>query len=326
MINLILIFLSGIGLFLFAIYTIDKSFEHTRALSPSVEKLFAKPCFSFAFGILSAALTQSSSAINSILTTLRDKDKIEEKSTLYAIAGSNIGTTATAFLAVMQNVSVNAFFSSVIFAATLFLVLVKQDKKKKYALLLCGFSMIFISFSIIKHTVPELVRYLNLGFLTSPYPIIPFVVCLILTALCQSSSLVSVLIISFAKINALSLTNALFMIMAANIGTCSTVFLVSVGKSKKSVRVAVFNLLFNVIPALFFIVAYYSRMLDSFLQLNVAIDTKIAIFHTLFNVVACLLVCPFIGWFTDENEKYEAQKTKRVNLVILKKPALKKRA
>lgn len=323
MLKLILTFVSGVGLFLFGIYTIDKCFDKNYSLSPKTEKLFGKPFFSFVCGVFSAAITQSSSAINSVLTALRDKEKISEKTTFFAIAGSNIGTTATAYLALMQNVSVGAIFSSLVFFSVLFLMLTKKEKSKKYALAVSGFSVIFISFSIIKNAVPELVKNIRPDFLFSPNPFVPFFVCLILTALCQSSSLVSVLIISFAKINALTLPNALFMIMAANIGTCSTIFLVSLGKTKKSVRVATFNFIFNLIPAIFFIVAYYSRMLDFFLGLNVAMDTKIALFHTLFNVAACILVCPFIGWFIDEN--YE-KKEKISYFLSKKKPAVKKRA
>lgn len=333
MVNLIFKFLSGVGVFLFGIYTIDNAFGDAIKVPPKIEKYIAKPAVSFALGLVSAAVTQSSSAINSILTTLRDKERIKEKATLFAVAGSNVGTTSTAYLAVMQNASLGAFFACLIFFSTMALMLIKDEKIKRAGFLVGGFSLIFVSFSIIGKTVPELVNILNLDFLTAQNPFIPFFISLFLTALCQSSSLISVIIISFAKLNVLSLSNAIFMIMAANIGTCSTIFLVSVGKSRKSFRVALFNFLFNLIPTAVFILMYYSKLLNWFFVINVALDTKIALFHTIFNIGACIMICPFIGWFskdtvydnTDEYEKITYKKTVRKKCIFGRKQYVKKR-
>ena len=97
------------------------------------------------------------------------------------------------------------------------------------------------------------------------------------------------------------------MIMAANLGTCVTIFLVSIGKSKRSLRVAIFNLLFNLIPVAIFVFMFYAGMLNWFILLNVSMDTKIALFHTLFNVSACLMICPFIGWYADKKKLVTVQ-------------------
>ena len=322
MVNLLLKFLSGVGVFLFAIYTIDNAFGNEIKVSSKTEKYIAKPAVSFGLGLISAAITQSSSAINSILTTLRDKDRVKEKATWFAVAGSNVGTTATAYLAVMQNASIGAFFACLVFFSTLSMMLIKDDKIKRAAMLVSGFSLIFVSFSIIGKTVPELVNILNLDFLTAKNPFIPFFISLFLTALCQSSSLISVIIISFAKLNVLSLTNAIFMIMAANIGTCSTIFLVSIGKSKKSFRVAAFNFIFNVVPTAVFILMYYTKMLNWFFVLNVAMDTKIAMFHTIFNLGACIMICPFIGWMSPDGKENVSDDTKFTNKNTARKKVL----
>lgn len=299
--------LCGIGTFLFAIYIIDSAFDNEIKLPEKVEKIVNKPLLALLAGMISAAITQSSSAINSILATLRDKDCIKEKITWFAIAGSNVGTTVTAYLAVIQNASIGSFFSCVIFFSTFLLMLTKKSLLKRIAIFLSGFSLIFISFYLIKKGIPEIVSLLNMDFLIAENPAVPFFFSLILTAICQSSALVSVIIVTLAKLNVLTLTNAIFMIMAANLGTCVTIFLVSIGKSKRSLRVAIFNLLFNLIPVAIFVFMFYTGMLNWFILLNVSMDTKIALFHTLFNVSACLMICPFIGWYADKKKLVTVQ-------------------
>jgi phosphate:Na+ symporter len=292
-------FLSGIGVFLFAVFIIDKTADGMQ-MPARAGKYLKIPAVSFSCGLLSAALTQSSSAVNSIIAALRDKDGLDEKTCYFAVAGSNIGTTVTAYLAAMQNVTLSAFFSCIVFFATLCAMIFKNKNVEKAAVAASGFSIIFVSFSIIGRTVPEMVKLLDMGFLDAQNPFIPFGISLLLTAVCQSSALVSVIVIAFANLGLLPAVNAFFMIMAANLGTCSTVFLVSIGKSKKSLKVAFFNLIFNLAGVLLFTIFYYTGMLNWFLYINVAVDTKIALFNTMFNAVCCFAVCPFIKFFTEK--------------------------
>lgn len=306
-------FLSGVGVFLFAIHSIDNCVETGTKLPTKINKYIKIPIISWLLGIFSATLTQSSSAINSIISGLRDKELIEEKTSFFAVAGSNIGTTITAYFAVMQNVSLASFCSSLIFFATLILLLIKNKSLIKISTIIVGFSLIFISFGLISKSIPNIVQLLDLSFLTNINPFIPFIVSLVITAICQSSSLITVIIVTFSKLNILPLTNALFMIMATNIGTCSTVFLSAIGKSKKGLKVAIFNLAFNLIGFLVIITLYNFNVLKHFYSINVSDDTKIAIFHTLFNIISCMTICPFLSIYYKRKYKNSAEKISAIS-------------
>ena len=308
MLETILKFITGVGLFLFAIFFIDNNVEKNEKLSLLVKKYTKNPLFTLLFGTLTAAITQSSSAVNGIVAGLRDKDVLEEKTSYLLVAGSNVGTTITAYFAVFQNVAMATVFSSIIFFATISMMLFKKYNVAKIAKFLIGFSLIFISFEFIGASIPDIVKIMNLDILTHTNPMIPFLVCLIVTAICQSSSLVSIIIISFAQLGVLTLDNAIFMIMAANVGTCSTVFIIALGKTKKGLKVAVFNLVLNVIGTLVCFALYYSNMLYWFFRLSVSTDTKIALFHTIFNLLCCVVVCPFLDGYTKINFQNLKQK------------------
>lgn len=293
---LILQIISGIGAFLFAIRCIDESLIGFN-LPQKIVKILDKSFLSVVFGILSAAICQSSSAVNSLTAGIRERNILGEKSALYIVAGSNIGTTVAAYIAGFDNQLFIYFCSSFLFVSSLIFMISKKNQWLLLTKFLGGFSLIFISFQIIGAALPGIVNTIDMHFLTDKQPILPFLFGLILTMLCQSSSVVSIIIIAFSKYHAITLVNALFMIMAANIGTCSTVFLVSFGKSVKSMRVAVFNLVFNLLAAGIMCIAYYTHFLQWFILLNVSIDTKIALFHTIFNFVGCIVTYSLIPKF-----------------------------
>lgn len=308
MLSSVFLIVCSVGLFLFAIRIIDETVGK-YTIPPSISDRLKKPFPALFFGLFFASVCQSSSAVNSLVAGLRNTEKIEEKAAFYIVSGSNIGTTIAAYFAGFDNkfiiimLASSVFFSSVVFAFS------HKEKTKTLTKFISGFSLIFVSFYLIGATLPNFINIFKIDFLAQSNPFIPFFFGMLLTILCQSSSIVSIMIITFAQFNAVTPVNALFLIMAANIGTCSTVFLTSIGKSAKSYRVALFNLLFNIFAALFFIVMYYLHFLDWYLEINVALDTKIAIFHTVFNVAGCALTYFFIPWFS----KFKPQKKRRKN-------------
>ncbi|MFW5780920.1 MAG: hypothetical protein ACOCWI_05660, partial [Bacillota bacterium] len=117
---------------------------------------------------------------------------------------------------------------------------------------------------------------------------------LLITAIFQSSSLTSVLLVTMAGFNIIDTHTALIMVMAINVGTCFSVLLAGLGCSQKGWNVAIFHLLFNIIGLglnLFFL---YSGLLNFFINLNFTTDTKIALYHTFFNLSTTLFLFYFI--------------------------------
>lgn len=284
---------SGVGVFVFAIYLLNVSLS--KGEFPQGNKIKNNPLRSFFIGMGSSILAQSSSVVNSITVQLSDRDAIGEKCAYYVVMGANIGTTATAYIAVLNDLNLTKFFIFPIFFSSLLLMILKKERARIVCFFVSVLSLIFLGLSVISHALPDVLNYMDYKIFAESEPFVLLLISLLLTALCQSSSLISVIIVALSGLNILPIEGAVFMIIGANIGTCSTALLVSVGKSRKGLNVALFNLTFNLVGLAAHVFAYYTHLLDWFINLSVAADTKTALYHTFFNVSTALLVFPFVG-------------------------------
>lgn len=266
------------------------------------------PIFGFFLGTFSSMLTQSSSAVNSIMVQLSDKRIIKEKSAYYVVMGTNIGTTITAYIAILSTLDVSRIFVALIFIGSVSLMLLKNRKALYAAFWLCVFSLIFVGLNIISSSIPNMVEQFSYNMFAKNNPVYLLIVSTLLTAVCQSSSLISVIVVTLSGLGVVPVENAMFMIIGANVGTCSTALLVSVGKTREGANVALFNLIFNFLGLAVHVFAYYTHLLDWFINLNVSDGTKIALYHTFFNISSVLFCLPFMSEF----EKLLAIKPRRI--------------
>ena len=120
---------------------------------------------------------------------------------------------------------------------------------------------------------------------------------LLVTAVIQSSSATTVMVVGVVYAGLLSLSKAIGVIMGANIGTCVTALLASVGANRTAKRAAVVHLLFNVIGAALFIVLALVLPLASWIETLAGANLRlqIAFAHIIFNVVTTLLLLPISG-------------------------------
>jgi phosphate:Na+ symporter len=105
----------------------------------------------------------------------------------------------------------------------------------------------------------------------------------------------------------LPLDLALFIVLGANIGTCVTALLASVGANANSKRVALIHFTFNVIgTALFTAVIWIFKepMLNLLVSLFPGDDTmslqmRLSAFHVIFNVTTTAMLLPFVKQLVD---------------------------
>lgn len=296
MFNLATGFLSGVGVFVFAIFLLNASLSNKELKLPvRIEKRLSNPLVGFFTGTAFSMLTQSSSAVNSIIVQLSDKKLIKEKSAYYVVMGTNIGTTITAYIVILSKLNFSEIFVALIFIGSISLMILKNEKLRYVSFWICVFSLIFVGLSIISDTIPKMIELISYNLFAKNNPLYMLLISTLITAICQSSSLISVIVVTLSGLGIIPIDNAMFMIIGANVGTCSTALLVSIGKSRSGINVALFNLLFNVLGLLVHLFAYYTHLLDWFINLNVSEDTKIALYHTLFNVSSVLFTLPIVS-------------------------------
>ena len=135
------------------------------------------------------------------------------------------------------------------------------------------------------------------------FPLLLIFVGVIFTALIQSSSAATGVVITMVGTGVLPLELALFIVLGANIGTCVTALLASVGASANAKRVALIHFTFNVIGTVLFTAAVWifkGPMVNALVSLfpgtdSMALQMRVSFFHVIFNVTTTCVLLPFVS-------------------------------
>ena len=130
-------------------------------------------------------------------------------------------------------------------------------------------------------------------------PIIAVIVGAIVTAVIQSSSATTVMVVGFVNAGLMNLAQAAGIIMGANIGTTITALLACIGQSKDAKRTAVAHCIFNISGSLLFIwfVKPYASLIQWISPKGPEVEVisrQIANAHTGFNLTMTIIWIPLV--------------------------------
>jgi phosphate:Na+ symporter len=276
-------------------------------LERTLKQMTSHPLKSLLLGTGVTAVIQSSSAVTVMLVGLVNSGIMTLPQTVEVIMGSNIGTTATAWLVSMVGIeSSNVFikllkpenFSPVVALIGVFLIMAsKRQRRRDIGTIMAGFAVLMYGMKMMANALSplsELPAFTNL-MTAFNNPLLGVLVGFLITGIIQSSSA------SVGILQALSLTGsitygmALPIIMGQNIGTCVTAIISSFGVSNNAKRVAAVHISFNIIGTLLFLIVFFG--LHSILHFAFMEDTigvvGIALFHSAFNIVTSVVLLPF---------------------------------
>ena len=260
-------------------------------------------------GAIVTAVIQSSSVTTVMLVGFVTAGLMSLSQTIGIIMGSNIGTTITAQIVAFK-VTKYALLLVVIGFGMLFTS--KKEKIQQYGYMIMGLGMIFFGMGVMSDAMKPLRTYQPfLDLMTQmSNPVLGILVAALFTALVQSSSATTGVILVLAMSGLISLKAGIALSFGANIGTCVTAFLASIGKPREALRVSVVHVLFNVLGVLIFtpFIGPFSRFVVSIspspaegltgLQAAAAVlPRQVANAHTLFNVTCALVFLPFVTYF-----------------------------
>ncbi len=120
-----------------------------------------------------------------------------------------------------------------------------------------------------------------------------------MTAIIQSSSAVTGILVALASVGSLPIDVAIPMLYGTNIGTCVTALISCLGTSKTAKKAALIHLFFNVIGSIIFLIPPVSKLLLTTVTTLTpgvtggVVAKQIANAHTMFNVVNTILILPF---------------------------------
>lgn len=310
-ITAVLTLIAGIGVFLVACKMMSVSLEN--AGSERLKRLFAKTgnnkWIGVGIGTVGTALIQSSGAVTVMVLGFVNVGVMSLSQAATIIYGANIGTTVTAQIVALGMFGSNSISTTVIFSAFAGLgaflsMMAKRERWKQWGGIITGFGLLFVGLHIMSGAMDDFAALDSVKrFLaTIRNPLMLVLIGALLTALIQSSSVLTSIVITMVFSGLISLDQGIFLTMGSNIGSCVVALIAGLGSGTNAKRTAMIHLIFNVMGVLVFLcialtLRLASRGTVSFGSLfervmpNVP-QMQLAMFHTLFNVCTMLLALP----------------------------------
>lgn len=242
-------------------------------------------------GAITTAVLQSSSAVTALAVALTNSSLLNLQSVLPVLIGANIGTASTAFLVSWKAHGLGAYF--LLLGSVLSLLPIKGRVLGKT---IFYFGFILFALDQINGALrpffaqPFVVELLS----QADQPFVGIVAGLVLTALLQSSSVLTGIAVILADQGLLTLPGAVAVVLGANIGTTTTALVASLGMNAIAKTAAFANLFFNIVGVIvaFFLIVPLAN-LSSGLG-NGATGISVAYAHLIFNTGTAFIFLTFL--------------------------------
>lgn len=289
----------GLGLFLYGMKLMSDGLENIAGekLKSILEKITSNKIMGVLVGTIVTAIIQSSSAITVMVVSFVNAGLMTLGQATGVILGSNIGTTITA-----QMVSLNLEVIAPIFIGigAIVIVVTKNKKVKDLAYIALGFGVLFMGMGLMSSSlkpVSELAIFNKFILLVGKNSILGVLIGILITAILQSSSATTGILVALAVSGNLDMSVAFPIILGCNIGTCITAILAGLTANRIAKKAALLHLFFNIFGTILFLP--FSDKVVMIVQYltpdNVA--RQVANSHTIFNVVITLFILPISKYF-----------------------------
>ena len=311
--------LGGMGMFLYGMEMMSDGMKMTagNSMRMILEKLTSNKFLSVFVGAFVTMVIQSSSATTVMLVSFVNSGLLNFSQALGVILGSNIGSTVTAQIVAFK---VTDYALILIAAGSLMSLFSKKETVKNLGYVILGFGLLFYGMKVMSDTMKPLRSDPTFNTILTSFenPFLGILAGAIFTALVQSSSATTGIVITLASGGSITLEAGIPLIFGANIGTCVTALLAGLNASRDAKRVAIGHVTFNVLGVLLFCfwIPTFSEMVA---QTSSNIPRQIANAHTFFNIFASIIFIPFTGYIAKTIIRYFPDKTEQRDI---EKPAV----
>jgi len=177
----------------------------------------------------------------------------------------------------------------------------KRKNTKQIGNIILGFGILFLGLELMKNSMSPLADssfFSELIVKLQGKTILGVLLGVVMTAVIQSSSASTGILVALASTGALPLNVAVPILFGNNIGTCVTALISSIGTSKTAKKAALIHLLFNVIGTLIFIplIGQLTGIVQGITpgMEAEAVKRQIANAHSIFNIINTLILMPCI--------------------------------
>jgi phosphate:Na+ symporter len=300
----------GLALFLFGMDQMGEALklvagERMRSI---LAKLTANRFMGVITGAFITAVIQSSSVTTVLVVGFITAGLMSMAQSIGVILGADIGTTITAQIIAFK---VTKFALGIIAVGFALIFFSKREQLKHHGRGIMGLGLLFLGMAVMGEAMSPLRGYQPfldwMGQMERP--LTGILAGALFTALVQSSSATTGIVIMMASQGFISLQAGIALIFGANIGTCVTAFLAALGKPREAMRAAVVHVLFKVVGVLLWIgfiddlaelVTWMSPVAEELSgteKLGAEAPRQIANAHTVFNVANTFVFIWFVPQF-----------------------------
>ena len=298
---LILGMLGGLAFFLYGMEKMSEGLRRSAGnqMRSILSALTQNRVVALGVGAFVTMVIQSSSATTVMLVSFVQAELMTFTQSLGVILGADIGTTITAQMVAFK---LTDYALGMVAAGFAFRMFGKTENIKSFGDILLGFGILFFGMKLMSDTMAPLRSYP--GFIdimkTMENPFMGILLGSIFTAVVQSSSATTGVVIVLAQQGLISLEAGIPIILGANIGTCVTAGLASIGTQREAKRVALAHVLFKIVGVLIILpfIPPFAEMIRNIAgYFGSGTARQIANAHTVFNVGIGLLFLPLIDVF-----------------------------
>jgi phosphate:Na+ symporter len=316
----LLLMLGGVAVFMFGMKQMSTGLE--QSAGSGIRNLFKRVnknrVVNYGIGIGATVLVQSSSAASIMTVGLAHANIVTVKQGSGFILGAKVGTTLTAFAFALSGISKGGFSISSVFAAVAFVGVIiifstNKESLTKFAPFLIGFGMLFIGLEVMETAIGGPDSTLSIGlsrvfkYEIMQNPVLLVILGILFTAIIQSSTAATGVFIAFLATGVINTVDqSFFLIMGANIGTCSDGIMASLSTNANGKRIALFHLLTSVIGAAAFtiilvilrapITNLFERVFPGKPQFSLA--TFNLIYNTAYTLILLAFIDPLVNFVT----------------------------
>ena len=302
---------AGTGVFLIGVHLLTENIEQlaTNKIKELFGKTAGKKLVNVGIGALATALIQSSGVTTVLIVGFVNIGIITLSQATAMIMGANIGTTITAQIAALSAFPITTYIQILAGLGILTTMMCKKEKTRQVGFIIAGLGLIFVGLSIMSDSMKANRDTIQLIFENVTNPFLLFFLGIALTALVQSSSAITSVIIAMSVADLRIGTGGnemLFIILGTNIGSCVTALMSSFGAATNARRTSMIHLMFNTFGSVIFmavLLVFPGFMNATFGRWFATPSTQIAMFHTFFNVVCTVIFLPLSEGFVMISQK-----------------------
>ncbi len=259
-------------------------------------------------GAVVTAVIQSSSVTTVLTVGFISAGILSLSQAVGIILGAHVGTTITAQIVAFK---VTKFALLMIAVGFAMLFVSNREKVKQYGGMIMGLGLVFFGMSVMGDAMKPLRSYEPFLDMMAHMenPLLGILVAAAFTGLIQSSSATTGVVITMASQGLISLPAGIALVLGANIGTCVTAILASIGKPREAMRAGLVHITSNVLGVIIWVgliqqlgdlviwISPQAAELAGADRLAAETPRQIANAHTIFNLANTIIFLPFAGQF-----------------------------